>query len=396
MNYWIKTIVLFFQGGIRIQLKGEQLQRCLNILCRNGVELRELCYIDCNQLTATMNPKDLFRVKQAFRKSHTRLSILGKTGLPFLVRRYRNKGLLLVGSLLMLGMLQCAGQNIWTMEYVGNKQISSDSIEEFLWAQGIYPGACCKEFQREKLQKELSRAFPNVIWNSVSLHNSKVTVRLKEEKIKKEEGFNKDTDGNCYSSEDAMITSVFVRNGVSVVQVGDQVSKGDLLIQGRQDVVDESEQWKGEYLVQADGDIYGRVVHRIEQAVPKSVTRHQYDLSKGHLRGVALVAGNKRYECRLQRIQELDELHSIHSFRFFGKVYELELINGIPFQNVNEKYTKEQAFDIAKKTRKAYWETLPNGTQLIEENQEISEDDAQYVVSFTLNVIELLTEKGIP
>ena len=92
----------------------------------------------------------------------------------------------------------------------------------------------------------------------------------------------------------------------------------------------------------------------------------------------------------------MDELHSIHSFRFFGKVYELELIKGIPFQNVNEKYTKEQAFDIAKKTRKAYWETLPNGTQLIEENQEISEDDAQYVVSFTLNVIELLTEKGIP
>ena len=126
MNFWIKKIVFFFQGGIRIQLKGEQLQRCLNILCRNGVELRELCYIERNQLTATMNPKDLFRGKQAFRKSHTRLSILGKTGLPFLVRRYRNKGLLLVGSLLMLGMLQCAGQNIWTMEYVGNKQISND------------------------------------------------------------------------------------------------------------------------------------------------------------------------------------------------------------------------------------------------------------------------------
>ena len=94
----------YLQGYVKIKLSGYAPERFLN-LCSNhniliwNLEYEEDHYVFC------ISVQGLKRLKPILKKTGTKFVILERTGLPFLMRRYRKRKLFFAGIFLCFGIL---------------------------------------------------------------------------------------------------------------------------------------------------------------------------------------------------------------------------------------------------------------------------------------------------
>ena len=85
----MERILKLIYGYIMILVKGEQLERFLN-LCRNRkVYMERIRYINSDQLTAQLNARDFLRLRPIRSKTGVHIQIMEKRGMPFFF--FRNK-----------------------------------------------------------------------------------------------------------------------------------------------------------------------------------------------------------------------------------------------------------------------------------------------------------------
>ena len=67
-----------------------------------------------------------------------------------------------------------------------------------------------------------------------------------------------DLPANLVADEDAIITNLVVRRGTVAVRYGDEVKKGDVLIEGKVYIYNEDETLKKVDYLTAEGDVFGK------------------------------------------------------------------------------------------------------------------------------------------
>ncbi len=86
-----------------------------------------------------------------------------------------------------------------------------------------------KKIDAEKLEESFRMAFDDVIWTSVKISGTKMTIDL-QENIKNKER-ERPNDGKAYdiiAEKDAVIDTVITRQGAPQITAGTQVKKGDV------------------------------------------------------------------------------------------------------------------------------------------------------------------------
>ena len=256
----------FFGGYLWIRVSGDGASRFIN-LC--GIRHMMLWDIkkEGDSYTMCISLKSFFEMKDIVRKTSTRVVVLKRIGLPFLMPGVRKRWFFPAFLVVAVILFLLSQLLLWNIHIQGNETISEESILLFLEEHEIEKGMLLKDVDTDLLEKDMRKTFSSITWISVYLEGNSLTLNMKEndkpipeedddQEKQHKEGFLEEEKGmDICANKAGRVVSIVTRTGTPVVQVGDEVQVGDVLIRGSVEIFDNEGNVRERVNVHADGDI---------------------------------------------------------------------------------------------------------------------------------------------
>ena len=169
-----------WKGVVRIQIKGEQTERFLNLCGKRGICIRNLKCQEEKILEGTICAGDFFRLGPIHRKTKVKIHILGRKGIPFLALKSKKRKCFCGGILLCICLLWFFSSHIWNIQVEGNVKNSTKEILSFLEDQGITHGMAGSRINCSKIAAAVRAKYPDITWVSVELEGSRLRLKIQE------------------------------------------------------------------------------------------------------------------------------------------------------------------------------------------------------------------------
>lgn len=304
----------------------------------------------------------------------------------------------LLGLLLCVGIVYAFSCYVWNIEICGNSTLSDDTVYRYLESEKIRVGTAKGKVDCEKLEAKIRQHFSNVIWTSVRLEGTKLTVDVKENLITQEPQEKQETETeeaqDLVADKDAVILSIVTRNGTPKVKAGDKVKKGKALVLGRIDIYNDAKEIAGYQYCKADADIVAQTSYPYRYEVPTLVQKKAYTGKE-----------KKRYSF-WYRNKYIGLYQNGISYRFYDKESEKEQFCVmenfyLPFyiqtdiyreyQMKNQKIDKKEAKKMAADNLELFLSKLEEKRlQIIEKNVMMDKEKNSYIFQGTVLTKEKL------
>lgn len=388
-------LISFFRylyGYVRIQLTGYSPERFLNLCKAHHIEIWDLQnnggYYEMN-----VSIRDFRRLKPLRRKTKARLLITERHGLPFFLHHYRNRKMFAAGIFLCIAFLYTMSLFIWNIHIEGNYSRTTDVILDYLESEHIVHGMKKSRVDCKEIQSMIRIQFPDIIWVSAEIKGTRLIIRIREnmDSIAVKEETQSNGPQDIKAAREGIITSVLVRSGVSQIQAGDEVEQGQLLVQGRIDILNDSGEVAGYQYTAADADVYARTTYTYyDEFVLSHEVRHPTG-KKRH--GFYAKLGGKTIS--------FDPKPDFERFSTLSTEYPLKLTENFylplafgstcyeEYEIYTESYSKEEARAIAEANLDEFQENLiQKGVQIIENNVKIEVGTNTCMAAGTITAVE--------
>ncbi|WP_141431499.1 sporulation protein YqfD [Bacillus sp. 03113] len=260
-NQWIE----FYNGIVTVKVTGKAIERFLNKLIRNGINIWNVKRLDSSAISFDMRLKDIKKIRLTVRGSDCKLEFIGRKGIPFLLKRViRNSGFLF-GFILFLGIILLLSNIVWGIEIKGANPATEHQIRKELNKMDIKVGKL--QFftdNVEGIQKELTNRIEAITWVGVELIGTTYHFQV----VEKNEPPKPEYVGprHLIATKKAHIEQIQVETGQPVVQINDYVRPGQLLVSGF--IGSEGKIKK----IAAKGKIYGQTWYETKVDLPLKST----------------------------------------------------------------------------------------------------------------------------
>lgn len=391
------ALLRYLSGYVCVELTGYATERFLNLCTNHDINLWNMDHKE-DTYTFCMSLEDFRKIRPMVRKTRTKIRITKRCGLPFFLYRYRKRKMFLLGLLLCVGIVYAFSYYVWNIEICGNSTLSDDTVYRYLESEKIRVGTAKGKVDCEKLEAKIRQHFSNVIWTSVRLEGTKLTVDVKENLITQEPQEKQETETeeaqDLVADKDAVILSIVTRNGTPKVKAGDKVKKGKALVLGRIDIYNDAKEIAGYQYCKADADIVAQTSYPYRYEVPTLVQKKAYTGKE-----------KKRYSF-WYRNKYIGLYQSGISYRFYDKESEKEQLCVmenfyLPFyiqtdiyreyQMKNHKIDKKEAKKMAADNLELFLSKLEEkGLQIIEKNVMMDKEKNGYIFQGTVLTKEKL------
>ncbi len=391
------ALLRYLSGYVCVELTGYATERFLNLCTNHDINLWNMDHKE-DTYTFCMSLEDFRKIRPMVRKTRTKIRITKRCGLPFFLYRYRKRKMFLLGLLLCVGIVYAFSCYVWNIEICGNSTLSDDTVYRYLESEKIRVGTAKGKVDCEKLEAKIRQHFSNVIWTSVRLEGTKLTVDVKENLITQEPQEKQETETeeaqDLVADKDAVILSIVTRNGTPKVKAGDKVKKGKALVLGRIDIYNDAKEIAGYRYCKADADIIAQTFYPYRYEVPTLVQKKAYTGKE-----------KKRYSF-WYRNKYIGLYQNGISYRFYDKESEKEQLCVmenfyLPFyiqtdiyreyRMKNHKIDKKEAKKMAADNLELFLSKLEEkGLQIIEKNVMIDKEKNSYIFQGTVLTKEKL------
>ena len=245
----------------------------MNMAAFRGVYLWDISY-EGAAVTMKADGGSMEILEACSQKTGCSVEILGWGGLPAFLRRFRRRQVWSAGVLCFAAGLYLLSSFIWTVEVEGNERLETEDLLSACEKMGLQPGAWKHGVDTEAVTKGLLMQFSDISWVSVGIKGTDVTIRLAET-IEKAERIDRETPCDIIASADGVIVQITAERGTPMVQTGDVVKKGDVLISSELLIGLEGEEQHTEYTA-AEGAVTARIWQRLTEELPLQYEEIQY------------------------------------------------------------------------------------------------------------------------
>lgn len=245
----------WLKGYYCISIRGYSPERFFNLCKINGyilwgiVPLRQGGYLFC------IHRKEYKDILPFTKKTKTDTEIKDQKGLPFIIKNNKKRYPFFIGIIGCLLSLYLLSYFIWSFEIYGNEKIEPQLIVRLLKDEGIHYGSYKKTIDIQKIEELLREYFHNISWVSVKIEGIKLIISLKEGiELKTEDISSSTTAKHIYAELDGELLKIVTRAGTPKVKAGDQVTAGQILIEGYIPIYDDAGTLLRSNEVEADGD----------------------------------------------------------------------------------------------------------------------------------------------
>lgn len=394
---------------VRCLVTGEELLRFVNLCRNNGIELRHLIRKE-NAIQMEIDAENFKKLRPLVRKTHVKIHILNRHGPAFFFYRHKRRWWFLLGMTVFAGMIYMLSLFVWQIDIDGNRKYTDALILQALAQMDVKTGCRKSEIDLPKIEEELRIMYNEITWVSASIAGTKLQIELREGDLKisgssgggqtgnvkrvenrennpKTQNGESETDlpANLVADEDAIITNLVVRRGTVAVRYGDEVKKGDVLIEGKVYIYNEDETLKKVDYLTAEGDVFGKYQELYEKHYQRKHEVRSYTGKNYRELGVAIVGKSfclPVWENILKKQLEENTLSEVWSWKkqfrltpTFYLPFALEYTEYVPYENVVEEYTDEVIKKMAEEELQKYLNELEKkGVQIISNSVTISLD----------------------
>lgn len=288
----VLKVMKFFRGYLFVRLTGYSPERFFN-LCGNAdiilwkIEPAEDGYTFFISLPAFR------KLKSMLRKSGTRVRILKRVGVPFLLHRYRHHRFFFVGLGSLFVILLLMAQFIWAVEISGNSSYSGQVLRDFLAESGIGYGSWKQSIDCEETEMLLRRTFDDITWVSARISGTRLYVdiqeRLTEQTDSEPAGEAEEVATDLVTDVEGTVDSIVVRQGTPLVAQGDTVEAGTIVVSGALPLENDSGEISDYAYCSSDADVWIRTTLPYKDVFPMTKRVLQKTGRKRH--GISLVFG---------------------------------------------------------------------------------------------------------
>ena len=371
MNPIMEKTFRWIKSYVKCSLKGGDLERLFN-MCRNhGIEIWDMVY-DQGICYCYIYVKDFWKICRFIRKTHVRLRIENKYGLAFLINYFKYRYTLWIGFFLSLIFLWMLTSRIWKIEIYGNSYYTDERITKYLMTQeNLYYGIRKSNIDGSVLEENLRLSFPDISWVSVRTEGTSLMIHM-EEMVKYDKP-NSSIEKNRYicADMDGEIMYMVTRSGTPYVTIGEQVKKGDLLIDGMIALYDDAMNVMEKRLAGADGDIWAKVVWPYESA--SYFTGESVKFERTHYKW-KISAGDFSFNIGSEPNFKEDGIIYHHLTEFISLIPGIQLQKEIyrPYEVVSTIEVSSDAKEkLEAKMSDLYNEFYEKGVQILENNVKI-------------------------
>lgn len=236
-------------------------ERFLNLCARGRVRVWGTCAYE-EKITGFTTADGYKRLRHIAKKSGVKLRLGERYGLPFFIRRNRNRGGLLLGAVLGVALLCVLSQRIWFIQVKGNETISDTQIVQQFEQFGVCVGVKGESINSTVIQNEAYSTLADYSWLAVNVKGSTATIEVRE-KNDAPDVVDKNAPCNIVAARDGIIIRLEVYDGIKEISDGYPVVEGDLLVNG----ITQNED-KSSVLRHAQGKCLASTLHNIEVFVP--------------------------------------------------------------------------------------------------------------------------------
>ena len=394
---------------VRCLVTGEETLRFVNLCRNNGIELRHLVRRE-NAIQMEIDAENFKKLRPLVRKTHVKIHILNRHGPAFFFYRHKRRWWFLLGMMVFAGMIYILSLFVWQIDIDGNRKYTDALILQALAKMDVKTGCRKSEIDLPKIEEELRIMYNEITWVSASIAVTKLQIELREGDLKisgssgggqtgnvkrvenrennpKTQNGESETDlpANLVADEDAIITNLVVRRGTVAVRYGDEVKKGDVLIEGKVYIYNEDETLKKVDYLTAEGDVFGKYQELYEKHYQRKHEVRSYTGKNYRELGVAIVGKSfclPVWENILKKQLEENTLSEVWSWKkqfrltpTFYLPFALEYTEYAPYKNVVEEYTDEVIKKMAEEELQKYLNELEKkGVQIISNSVTISLD----------------------
>lgn len=252
--------IRFVRGWVRLSVSGDFAERFYNLLIGQGLHPYDMCRTEDGRMELTLPRRQFHKVRAARRTAGVHIAVVGKGGLPKTVRKYRKRWGLLIGAGLAAIFVFLMSGFVWSIRFEGEVK-DRDALIAALKAEGLYEGCWRGRVEADAVESKILGSDLGISFLSVVFKGSVAQVQVVYEKPKPE--MQSTAPCNLVADCDGVITYMMVKEGVPVVQAGDAVQAGELLVSG----IFESET-AGIRKVHADGHIYAQTAQTLRVEMP--------------------------------------------------------------------------------------------------------------------------------
>lgn len=224
-------MISYIRGYYVVTVEGVGTEKFLNHLIRNGIKVYNVDRINNTTIELSIERQDLKKFKNIYRGSNFDIKIKQRTGIPFLAKRiYKYKGMWIC-AIISLFILIFTSQFVTDIYIQVPEGIKKEEIRKELYKTGLKPGVYTKGIDRKEIRDYIMLKFDQVAYVSINVKGTNVfvTVTKKSETLKSADQSNY---CNIIAKKNGIIEKVIPRSGNSVVNSGDIVQKGDVLLNG--------------------------------------------------------------------------------------------------------------------------------------------------------------------
>lgn len=254
-------LIRFVRGYVTCVANGKFTERLINILNRQGYTYWNI-FPDDRGLVFSITKGEYKELRNSLNKTGIRTKIIKKSGLPFLIKKYRSRKGIFVGVIIFILIIFILSKFIWVVTVNGNNNVSTTKIVKVLKENGVYSGIYKDNIELKSTERKILKSIPELRWISINLTGCKAEIEVKE-KYKSPKVLNKNKPVNLKSKRDAVIVKSSVIKGTPMVKTGSAVVAGQMLVSG----VVESEE-NGSQLVHSSGEVIGRTSYSRTYKIP--------------------------------------------------------------------------------------------------------------------------------
>lgn len=373
-------------GYVRVEVEGYYIERFINICQNKKILIWNLKRQKGVKLYLNIGIKDFKELKVIARKTNCKIKIKKKKGIPFILHKYKKRKIFAIFLILIAFAIYTSSKYVWNIEVQVEDNLKIEQIEDDLSDLGLRKGMLKSKIETDKLINELRLKRNDISWIGIDLKGTNVIVKVVKADEKPYLLDNSDYC-NIVASKSGVITKIIAQNGTAVVNVGDEVNEGDILIAGYME---------GKYTDKRYVHSLGEVRAKIKYSKSERIYLKQEELrDTGDKEKKFQIKFNNfqiNFYKTLSKFKIYDTIYTEKKLKIFSNFYlPISIVEITNKEQVKEtrEYSKEEVIELGKeKLSKAIEEDIANKENILGVTVDIDEQDNYVEVCVTYEVLE--------
>ena len=382
----IKILLKYILGYVRISVEGYYIERFINICTTSKILIWNLKRVKGVKLFLNVGIKDFYEIIKIAKKLKCKVKIIRKRGMPFLINRYKKRKIFFLSLIIITILIGISTNYIWNINIEIEDNIEIENIEQDIKDAGLEVGMNKNKIDTQEIINKIRLNRNDISWMGIELKGTNAIVKIVKAKEAPEIIDEKDYS-NIVSNKSGIITKIIAQNGTALVNVGDEVKEGQILIKGMMEG-----KYTGVRYVHSLGEVEAIIKYSKTKKIPLKTTEKVNTGKKETKYKIKINNFQINFYKTLSKFKFCDTIETEKKFKIFSNLYlpiSVIKITNQEFEEIEKQYTVEEATEIGtRELEQEIEQEIGTGKNIIGKNAEVVKTEEYVEVSVTYEVIE--------